>query len=303
MKQPNFFIIGAPKCGTTALFQYLSEHPNVFACEPKEPHYFATDIPGMCTINTEKAYFDLFKDATEQHLAIGDASVFYMYSREAVLNIKRLDPNAKLIVMLRHPVELVHSMHSQVVYSRDEHEMDFEKAWELIPLRKRGEALSKFTRDAKTLMYDEIAKLGEQLGRVLNTFPKEQVMVIFFEDFKKDTAGVYRKTLEFLGLPFHTANLEPVNQNKKQRLQWLADFTERPPQILVNPYLQLKKVLGLEGKVIGLKDPLQKVNVVEMKRETLSPAMQQKIIDTYRADIQKLSKLTGRNLDHWLIVK
>ena len=302
MKQPNFFIVGAPKCGTTALFQYLSEHPNVFACEPKEPHYFATDIPGMRTINTEKTYFDLFKDATEQHIAIGDASVFYMYSKDAVGHIKHLDPHAKLIVMLRHPVELVHSMHSQVVYSRDEHETDFEKAWALIPQRKQGEALSKLTRDAKTLMYDEIAKLGEQLERVLNTFPKEQVMVIFFEDFKKDTAGIYKKTLEFLGLPFHAANLDPVNQNKKQRLQWLADFTERPPQVLVKPYLQLKKVLGLEGKEVGLREPLQKVNVVEVNRETLSTTMQQKIIDTYRTDIQKLATLTGRNLDHWLVV-
>ncbi len=245
MKKPNFFIIGAPKCGTTALFQYLSEHPNVFACEPKEPHYFATDIPGMRTINTEKAYFDLFKDSTEKHLAIGDASVFYMYSKEAVSQIKELEPKAKLIVMLRNPVELVHSMHSQVVYSRDEHELDFEKAWDLIPLRKRGEALGKLTRDPKTLFYDEIGKLGEQLERVFSIFPKEQVMVIFFDDFKKDTAGIYKKTLDFLGLPFYQANLDPVNQNKKQRLQWLANFTERPPEILVKPYLQVKKMLGL----------------------------------------------------------
>jgi hypothetical protein len=303
MNQPNFFIVGAPKCGTTALFQYLSEHPNVFACEPKEPHYFATDIPGMRTINTKEAYFNLYNGVQERHLAIGDASVFYMYSRDAVQHIRDFRPDARIIVMLRNPLELVHSMHSQVVYSRDEHELDFEKAWDLIPLRKRGEALGKLTRDPKTLFYDEIGKLGEQLERVLTIFPKQQVMIIFFDDFKKDTKGIYQKTLDFLELPFHEVNLDPVNQNKKQRLQWLADFTERPPEVLVKPYLKVKKLLGLEGKELGLKDPLQKVNVVEVKRETLSAIMQQKIIDNYREDIQKLASITGRNLDHWLKVK
>ena len=303
MKKPNFFIVGAPKCGTTALFQYLSEHPNVFACEPKEPHYFATDIPGMRTINTKEGYFNLYKDVQEKHSAIGDASVFYMYSKEAIGHIRELEPKAKLIVMLRNPVELVHSMHSQVVYSRDENELEFEKAWELIPLRKKGQALGKFTRDPKTLFYDEIGKLGEQLERVFSIFPKEQVMVIFFDDFKKDTAGIYKKTLDFLGLPFYQANLDPVNQNKKQRLQWLANFTERPPEVLVKPYLQVKKMLGLEGKELGLKEPLKNVNVTEVKRETLSPTMQQKIIDNYREDIQKLALITDRNLDHWLNVK
>lgn len=302
MKQPNFFIVGAPKCGTTALFQYLSQHPNVFTCEPKEPHYFATDIPGMRTIDTQEAYFNLYKDVQEQHLAIGDASVFYMYSKEAIRHIRDFKPEAKLIAMLRNPVEMVHAMHSQVVYSRDENELDFEKAWELIPMRKRSEALGKFTRDPKTLFYDEIGKLGEQLERVLNIFPKEQVMIIFFDDFKKDTASIYKQTLDFLDLPFHPANLTPVNQNKKQRIQWLANFTERPPEVLVKPYLQVKKLLGLEGKALGLKDPLQKVNVTEVKRESLSSSMQQKIIDAYREDIQKLASLTGRKLDHWLKV-
>jgi hypothetical protein len=303
MKQPNFFIIGAPKCGTTALFQYLSEHPNVFACEPKEPHYFATDISGMRTINTKEAYFNLYQEAQDKHLAIGDASVFYLYSKEAVGHIKELDPKAKIIVMLRDPVEMVHSLHSQVVYSRDENELDFEKAWDLIPERKRGQALGKYTRDPQTLFYDEIAKYGDQLERVYSIFPEEQVRVIFFEDFKKDTAGVYQKTLDFLGLPFHQANLDPVNQNKKQRLQWLANFTERPPQVLVKPYLQIKKVLGLEGKEFGLKQPLANLNVTEVKRETLSEAVQQKMIDNYREDIRKLSRITGRNLDHWLKIK
>jgi hypothetical protein len=303
MKQPNFFIIGAPKCGTTALFQYLSEHPNVFACEPKEPHYFATDIPGMRTINTKEAYFSLYKDVQNQHQAIGDASVFYLYSKAAVGHIKQLDAKAKIIVMLRHPVEVVHSLHSQVVYSRDENELDFEKAWDLIPERKRGQALGNYTRDAQTLFYDEVAKFGDQLERVYSIFPKEQVMVIFFEDFKRDTSGVFKKTLDFLGLPFHQVNLDPVNQNKKQRLQWLANFTERPPEVLVKPYLQLKKVLGLEGKELKLKQPLTNLNVTEVKRESLSKAMQHKIIDHYRSDIQKLSKITGRDLDHWLNIK
>ncbi len=303
MKKTNCFIIGAPKCGTTSLFQYLSEHPEVFSCNPKEPTYFASDFPDFREMKTETDYLNLFIDAQNHHKILLEGSAMYMYSQEALENIKHFNPDAKLIAMVRNPVELTYSYHSQLLYSRDEDEVDFEKAWTMALLSGNRQPLPKFNREPKFLHYHEVAKLGEQIERVLQWFPKQQLMIIFFDDFKKDTDGLYRKTLEFLDLPYHPANLVPLNKNKQQRFQWIANITERPPKILVEPYLQLKKLLNLENKVIGLRNPLMKINESETERQTLSPTMQQKIIDAYREDIQKLASITGRNLNHWLNVK
>ena len=86
-KKPNFFIVGAPKCGTTALASYLNEHSKIFVSNPKEPHYFATDFPRYRLYDSLKQYLDIFNDAKSENVAIGEASVFYMYSRGYKKNI------------------------------------------------------------------------------------------------------------------------------------------------------------------------------------------------------------------------
>ena len=91
-RRPDFFILGAPKCGTTALSEYLRRHPRVFVSRPKEPHYFCADFdyyyaPGQ---RTEEHYLRLFAEADEGHLAVGEASVWYLYSEDAARNIARV---------------------------------------------------------------------------------------------------------------------------------------------------------------------------------------------------------------------
>ena len=97
MNHPNFFIIGAPKSGTTSLYNYLSEHPNVFMSKIKGPHYFASRI------KTKKEYLDLFKDAKKQHICIGEASVLYLPTLTDY-------PDSKLIIILRNPVDVIQSL-------------------------------------------------------------------------------------------------------------------------------------------------------------------------------------------------
>ena len=110
MPIPNFFIVGAPKCGTTALCEYLKYHPNVFMSTPKEPHYFAEDFERYRHVKTEDKYLALFGDCNDRHLMIGEASVFYLRSTRAVSLIRDFNPDAKIIVMLRNPVDMVYSL-------------------------------------------------------------------------------------------------------------------------------------------------------------------------------------------------
>jgi hypothetical protein len=305
MPKPNFFIVGAPKSGTTALSEYLRKHPNVFMSTPKELHFFSKDIPKYSVAASEDEYLKYFEDASESQWAIGEASVFYMYSKVALRNIYEFNPNAKIIVFLRNSLHIVHAMHSQLLYSKDEEEMDVARAWDMANQRKVGKNVPTHCRDKKILYYDEIAKTGEQLERVLDVFPKNQVKIIFFEDFISNTGKVYREVLKFLDLPDDKRKVFPViNQNKRHRLEAVALFTQRTPQFLVNIGTVLKR--RLKVKRLGffyVLEALRKINMVKEKRKPLSMELRRKIIEEYREDINKLSLLTKRDLSRWLEYK
>jgi len=299
MKRPNFFIVGAPKCGTTALSEYLREHKNVFMCTPKEPHFFASDLPEIRAAETEEEYLRLFEEATTEHLAIGEASVWYLYSSEAIKNIKKFNPDSKIIVMLRNPVDLVYSMYSQHLYSMNENENDFKIAWDLSNERKKGLNKPKDCRNIKLIIYAEIAKLGHQVENLMNVFPPEQVKIIFSEDFFANTRSVYKDVLDFLNIPDDQKDDFPViNQNKHHKIGWIGRFTQRPPEKLVNILLSAKKLIGIER--IGVLSALRKMNKKKQQRTPLSEKLKEQIIFEYSSDIEKLSLLTNRNLNHWL---
>jgi hypothetical protein len=290
--RPNTFLVGAPKSGTTSLFHYMRQHPHIFVTTPKEPNYFATDLPGSRFVKTEQAYDYLFKDAND-HQVRCEGSVLYLYSKEAIANIKRYNPDAKLIMMFRHPVDLVYSFHSELVYGREESEHHFEKAWKLVESRKQGQMIPPSNREPRLLFYDEIAKHGEHYERVLSQFPKEQIHLIFFEDFREHTEEAYKNVLAFLDLDFCPVNLDPVNENKQHRNEHIANFVQRPPAAILKPYLEIKKWLGLEHRYFGFREPILKANTITAERKDLSEELQERILESYRSDMQKLYTLTG----------
>ncbi|RLG08342.1 MAG: sulfotransferase, partial [Thaumarchaeota archaeon] len=109
MKKPNFFIVGAPKCGTHAMYTFLKAHPEIFMPERKEFQYFATDlVRGTQYELSEEEYLSYFRIAKDEK-RLGEASTWYLYSKKAASNIKKFNPHAKIIVMLRHPIEMMYS--------------------------------------------------------------------------------------------------------------------------------------------------------------------------------------------------
>ena len=246
-KTPNFFIVGAPKCGTTALSEYLKEHPNVFMSTPKEPHYFADDMVKHRGIKKRKDYFYLFDEVKKNHLAIGEASVWYLYSKNAIENIYNYNKDVKIIIMLRKPVDMVYSMHSQHQNSQGEDEPDFEKAWNLEPERKNGKKIPKHILHVPNLYYSEIAKYYSQLMRVYNYFPKNQVKVIMFDDFKNNTKKVYCETLTFLNLPEFDKNEFPkINENKNFRFHFYNKLISSEPIIFRNIRKKIRSLIWLK---------------------------------------------------------
>ena len=298
---PNFFIIGAPKCGTTALSHYLSGHQQIFFSPVKEPHYFAKDLLQFRPyyVHNEKAYLDLFAESNKHHTVVGEASVWYLFSEVAVSNIHQFNSDAQLIVMLRNPIEMVYSLHSQYVFSLVEDEPDFEKAWTLQEARKAGNHLpknaQKSDRSSELLQYGSVGKFGQQMQRVFDIFPKEQVKVILFDDFKIEAVKIYRDVLAFLNvMDDGRIDFQPINENKTNRLSWLARLTKDLPV----PFMNAVHSLGLKNT--GILRSISHLNTRKVRRKPLSPDMKKKLNCFFSDDVRLLSQLISRDLDHWL---
>ena len=298
-EKPNFFIVGAPKCGTTALYEYLRPHPNIFMPELKEPHFFAKDLGGYPRIKTQEEYAELFSPSTGNHTRVGEASVYYLRSAVALANIRAFNPAARIIAMFRNPVDMVYSFHSQLRYWSEETEPDFETAWRLQAPRRQGLHLPPQSRGEFLLQYAEFGKFGSQAQRVLASFPAEQVKFILYDDFVASPEKVYREVIDFLGLPQDSRSSFPrINENKRPRLSWLGNFLRKPPPVLRTAVRRLKQAVGGE-KIAAVTTKVVDLNTVKERRRPLSPEFRAELAATFQEELGMLSRILNRDLSHW----
>lgn len=298
MARPNFFIVGAPKCGTTALDQYLGSHPEIFMCPTKDLNFFSCDLPGIRRVVDEARYLEFF-DGAPPHSAVGEASSLYLFSEEAISRIAAFAPDAKLIAVVRNPVDLVYSLHSQLLYSHEEDEENFEAAWALQSARAAGRKIPKRASTPRQLQYEAVGRTGAQLERALERIAETRLKVLLFDDFVADTRAAYEEVLAFLGVPSDgRRDFAPVNAGKRHRIPAVGKLTEQPPALLRAVLPTAKKFLGL--KEFGLLDKVRAVNDVPLRRPPLRPAFRNELNEVFRDDIRLLEKLLGRNLDPWL---
>jgi Sulfotransferase domain len=298
-RKPNFFIVGAPKCGTTALYEYLRTHPNIYMSPVKEPHFFAKDLGTYPRIKTLQEYEALFAGSTPQHLRVGEASVYYLRSTVAAQNIREFNPQAKIIAMFRNPVEMVHSLHSQLLYVAEENVSDFEAAWRLQERRARGLDIPPRSRGAFLLQYGEFARFGTQAERLLSSFPPKQVKLILYDDFTASPKRVYDEVIEFLELPDDNRTEFPrINENKRARLDWLGSFYRKPPPPLRGAFRALKRLVG-EGALSALARKILELNTTRERRPALRPAFRAELAAAFQEEVDRLARLVDRDLSHW----
>lgn len=290
---PGAYIVGAPKCGTTALASYLADHPGVSVSEPKEPGYLATDMPGLSVVRSDAEYRALF-DPGERKLKL-DASIWYLYSETAVRNIIDRQPDARFIAVLRNPVRMVPSLHRQLVNSLDEDVKDFAKAWRLSPARERGEQVWPRCRAPMTLIYTRVAAFADQIERLIAAAGRDSVLVLFQEEMLRDTGAVYRRALAFLGLEDDgRASFDPVNTAASFRSLGVQKFIKRDSRLLQAVARPIKKALKVQS--LGFRAALDRINRSQPANERIAPEIAAEIADTYRADMQRLAGLLGRDL-------
>ena len=234
---PNLFIVGAPKCGTTALHEYLKQHPEIYMSEIKEPLYFAKDFinegikfHGKQIFGEKnlKDYLKLFDKATNQKI-IGESSVWYFTSKIAAKEIYNFNQKAKIIIMLRNPVDLLYSIHSQFVYDGDEKIIDFTKALNIEPLRREGKLIPKYVSFPSMLYYSQVTRFSKNILRYKKIFPKDQIKIVILEEFKKNPEKGYKEILDFLGVDTNfIPNFKVINPNKIPRNNYLVKLLKTP---------------------------------------------------------------------------
>ncbi len=201
---PDFFIVGNPKSGTTALYEMLRGHPQIYLPELKEPWFFATDMRprfqpprSAPPFETLEQYAALFDDAGAQQ-RVGEASSAYLWSTTAAQRIGELRPDARIIAILREPASFLRSLHLQLLRTHVESKKDLRTAISLEQARSEGKQIPRRSHRPQLLMYSRHVRYVEQLKRYHAVFPPQQVLILIYDDFRRDNTATVSRVRRFL---------------------------------------------------------------------------------------------------------
>jgi len=291
---PNFLIIGAAKGGTTSLYYYLNQHPDVYMSPVKEPRFFALEGEVLNFQNPDKAinqtsvtslteYYRLFEGVTHE-TAIGEASPLYLYSAKAVERIAHYVPQAKLMAILRNPVDRAYSCYKHLI------------ALERFSFK---EALAEENRRieqnwAHLWHYQQAGYYYAQLSRYFNQFDKSQIEVYLFDDLKTKPLEVVQKAFSFLEVDnSFTPDLTYKNVSNNPKVKVLQNIVSGKSSIRAAS----KKVFPASLRS-NLAKRIRRWNSKDFP--PMSKEVRLQLIESYREDVLKLQDLIDRDLSHWL---
>ena len=290
LRKPNFFILGAPKCGTTSLASWLGEHPNIFMSSYKEPHFFNTDDSRV--VDTIEHYQSFFRGACPEHAAVGEAAVWYLSSMHAVCGIVNYVPEARFIVMLRNPVKMAPSLHAEMLFTGMENERDFATAWRLQEDRRVGRMLPASCSVPRRLLYSDACSLGAQLQRLHTMAPARRVLTILLDDLREDARREYLRVLRFLDVPDDGRSAFGIqNASKVRRWPLLVNLS--------HGIATVRDRLGMQ-RGMGLWRRIDAVNRIEERRQPLLPELEVTLKQFFAADVALLGRLLNRDLRDWV---
>jgi len=295
-KKPNLYIIGAAKSGTTSLQRYLSKHREVFFCKPKEPRFFSSkfthfphhglgdDIADHFTVQEMGKYIDLFKDVTSEKI-IGEASVDYLYYYRAAEEIKKFSPDAKIIILLRNPVDRAFSAYVHLK-SAGRESLSFEEG--LKQEKNRMDDNFEFI-----WFYKDVGKYYQQVKTYLEVFGEENTFIILFDEMKKDIKNIMKKIMLFLNIKPDINLVEPIKYNlsgipKNKTVDRI--FKNRQLQNLVKEIFPSQMIRKMGYKILEKN----------LKKPILAEKARLELTDYFAKDIIKLQDLIGRDLSRWL---
>lgn len=305
----DVFIVGAPKCGTTALFKYLGEHPGIYVPDflygnagKAEANHFASDfLDEQNPMRDRVHYLSFFKNAGPDQI-LCDASVFHLYSSEAPAAIHAYNPDAKIIIMLRDPVDFMFSYFKEVRFQGIERASSFARALDLEEKRMEGQSIDEsLDFQHSVLGYRKLAHFSVYVKRYLEVFPRKQILFIKADDFFADTKSIFKVVLDFIGVEeWYPASFPRVNPSKTVRSVLLQKILLHPPKPLVE---MLKKALGevLCMKLAKCAGSLNRSFNLTKSRDAIPRELATRLHNEFHSEVDSLSGLTGLDLSNWLM--
>ena len=298
-KGADFLIVGAPRSASTSMQVYLRQHPQIFFPNRKEVHFFGSDLQRLSHdfwfIEEEQQYLKLFEEASDGQIA-GEASVMYLQSTKAAQEIKAFNPQMKIIILLRNPIDVIYSHHSHLLWAQSEDIENFEEALAAEKERSKGHRIPPCALMLDVLLYSQTVQYAQQVKRYFDCFGREKVHVLLFDDIKQDIAACYRSTLQYLGVDSSfVPEFNVVNENKQVRSRFLQRLAIDPPVVL-------RRVLTVFGSDFPWRAmiKLQGFNSTYGVRSPMSMELRQRLSKELEPEVASLGKLLGKDLSHWL---
>jgi hypothetical protein len=293
--KPNLFFVGFPKSGTTAIAQYLDDHPEVVVSRPKEPNFllkerrekaekFLKEVPlskrrhlkQLIEVNNEKEYHSCFKEEARWYC---DASVGYIGSETALQRINRKYPNSKILVSIREPYGYLTSLYHQQRLDGIETKT-FEDAYHADPRREHERQLDKGLVFPSRLHYK--ANYGEKLRRLLQIFEPSNVNIILFDSFKDNNQSVMNDVYDFLGVQRIDIDQRKIHTRKSVRFRWLKDLVDE---------LRLKKALGTDSILYSSLKPIYNRLFLSSDTEEFPKSLKEEIRQDHKKMVQDLNQI------------
>ena len=295
MNLPNFIVVGCAKAGTSSLYLYLRQHPQIFMSEVKEPRYFSYPEerpeykgPGdeerfnRTTVYRWKDYIKLF-DGVKGEIAVGEASPIYMFTRYTPYRIWEKIPHAKIVILIRNPAMMAFSAYLH--QKREGYEtLSFEDALE-------AESWRIAEGWAPHWQYKNICFISEQIKTYMDLFSRRQVHISLYEDFRKDNQAELKKIFDFLGVD---SSFSP------QRID--VNVGGIPRSRSMYSLMREERFRSIARKILpaGMRKAiLKKIMRVNLKKEEPEKKIYSYLIDCYKEDILETSRLVGKDLSVW----
>lgn len=296
MALPNFIIVGAAKSGTTSIYEYLVQHPQIFMPVCKEPHYFSR-APHPQIAKNDSEYENLFSPAGKE-TAIGEASVTYIQDPDAPNRIKELLGNVKILIFLRNPVIRAYSAWWHMVQLGFEIH-SFEKALEIEKNRMQSEDFQKKSPMHHTFyFYRENGYYSVQIERYFSIFGRENVKIFIFEEMIQDLKKTCFEIFDFLNVETDfIPDFKIHNAAQSGRVAGLHKLLASPPTILKNAFDKFP--LKMKIWIYRCLKNLYWFNTKESSRPPLDDYIKRSLTEGYKQDIQKLERLLGKDLSCW----